>query len=51
LAQLKAGDRIHFKITDQETAEELLIKQELHLQQLRNACTFRLEEYLHATGY
>jgi len=51
MAQLKAGDKVHFKLTDQHTAEDLLIKQEMHLQQLRNACTFRLEEYLHATGY
>jgi antagonist of KipI len=51
MAQLKAGDRVHFKMTDQATAEELLMKQELHLQQLRDACTLRLEEYFHDTGY
>jgi antagonist of KipI len=51
LAQLKAGERVFFKMTDQATAEDLLMKQEFHLQQLRDACTFRLEEYLHETGY
>lgn len=45
LAQLKAGDKIHFKLSTQEEAEEWLGKQEQHLQQLGNACTFRLEEY------
>ena len=45
MAQMKAGDKIHFKLTDQQTAEELLIKQRQHLLQLQNACTFRLEEY------
>lgn len=45
LAQLKAGDKINFRLTDMQTAEELLIKQQQHLQQLQNACTFRLEQY------
>jgi len=45
LAQMKAGDKIHFCFTDQATAEELWIKQQQHLLQLQNACTFRLEEY------
>lgn len=48
LAQMKAGDKIHFRLTDQSKAEELLIKQQRHLQQLQNACKFRLEEFLHA---
>lgn len=48
LAQMKAGDKMHFQLTDQQTAEELLIKQQLHLRQLQNACKFRLEEFLHA---
>lgn len=51
LAQMKAGDKIHFRLTDQQTAEELLIKQQQHLLQLQNACTFRLQEYFHANGY
>ena len=45
LAQMKAGDKIHFRLTDQQTAEELFIKQQQHLLQLQNACTFRLQEY------
>lgn len=51
LAQMKAGDKIHFRFTDQQTAEELLIKQQQHLLQLQNACTFRLEQYFHATRH
>lgn len=46
LAQMKAGDKIHFRLTDQSTAEDLLIKQQQHLQHLQNACTFRLQEFL-----
>lgn len=45
LAQMKAGDKIHFRLTDQQTAETLLIKQQQHLLLLQNACTFRLQEY------
>ncbi len=45
LAQMKAGDKINFCFTDQQTAEELLIKQQQHLLQLQNACTFKLQEY------
>jgi antagonist of KipI len=45
LAQMKAGDKIRFCFTDQQTAEQLWIKQQQHLLQLQNACTFRLEEY------
>ncbi|MGQ0740059.1 MAG: biotin-dependent carboxyltransferase family protein [Bacteroidota bacterium] len=45
LAQLKAGDKIHFRFTDLKTAEELWVKQQQHLLQLQNACTFRLNEY------
>ncbi|MEO7924824.1 MAG: biotin-dependent carboxyltransferase family protein [Chitinophagaceae bacterium] len=47
LAQLKAGDRIEFRFTSQAIAEELWIKQQQHLLQLQNACTFRLQEYFH----
>ena len=45
LAQMKAGDKIQFRFTNQQTAEELLIKQQQHLLQLQNACTFKLQEY------
>jgi antagonist of KipI len=47
LAQMKAGETIHFSFTDQKTAEELFIKQQQHLLQLQNACTFRLENFIH----
>ena len=46
VAQMKAGDKIYFRFTDQQTAENLLIKQHQHLQQLQTACKFRLEEFL-----
>ena len=45
-AQLQAGDKVFFRMTDQQTAEKLLIKQQQHLLQLQNACTFRLKEFL-----
>lgn len=51
LAQVKAGDGIWFRLTDIETAEELLVKQQQHLLQLQNACTFRLQDYLHAARH
>lgn len=48
LAQMKAGDKIHFHLTDQLTAENLFSKQQQHLLQLQNACKFKLEEFLYA---
>lgn len=51
LAQMKTGDEIWFRLTDHQTAEELLVKQQQHLLQLQNACIFRLQEYLHANRY
>lgn len=47
LAQMKGGDKIHFKSADHQTAETLFIKQQQHLQQLRIACKLRLENYTH----
>ena len=47
LAQMKTGEEIHFKFTDHQTAETLLIKQQQHLLQLQNACKLRLENYTH----
>lgn len=46
LAQMKPGDQFSFRFTDQQTAEELLIKQQQHLLQLQNACKFKLEQLL-----
>jgi antagonist of KipI len=48
MAQMKPGDQFRFRFTDQQTAEELFIKQKQHLIQLQNACKFKLEELLHA---
>jgi antagonist of KipI len=45
MAQLKPGEKIRFRITDLQMAEDLLIRQEQHLLQLQNACSFRLLEF------
>lgn len=45
LAQMWSGEKINFSLTDIKTAEDLLILQKQHLQQLQKACTFRLEKY------
>ena len=45
LAQLKGGDKIQFRLTDLQNAEDLFINQQQHLLQLQNACSFRLKEY------
>jgi antagonist of KipI len=45
LAQLNPGEGIRFRLTDPATAENLLLKQQQHLLQLQNACTFRLEAW------
>ena len=47
MAQTKPGDQFSFRFTDQQTAEELFIKQQQHLVQLQNACKFKLEQLLH----
>jgi antagonist of KipI len=47
LAQMKPGEQLTFRFTDQQTAEELFIKQQQHLLQLQNACKFKLDELLH----
>jgi len=46
LAQKQPGDKIYFRLTDQQHAEELLLQQQQHLLQLQNACIFKLEEFL-----
>ncbi len=46
LAQMKPGEKIKFSITEQLIAETLIIKQQQHLLQLQNACTFRLENFI-----
>lgn len=46
LSQAVPGQEINFIQTDIETAEQKLLEQESNLQQLQNACNFRLQEYL-----
>jgi antagonist of KipI len=48
LAQMRAGEKIRFQKTELVEAETLLLEQERNLQQLQNACNFRLQEYLAA---
>lgn len=45
LAQVSAGETINFKLVTQEEAEAILLQQQQNLQQLQNACNFRLQEY------
>lgn len=45
LAQKGIGQTLHFARTDLETAENLLVIQEQHLQQLKNACILQLDAY------
>lgn len=45
-AQMRSGDKIFFRFTDQQTAEDLLIKQQQHLSQLKSACQFKLQSFL-----
>jgi antagonist of KipI len=48
LAQMRTGERISFQKTELKEAETLLLVQERNLQQLQNACNFRLNEYLNS---
>ncbi len=50
LAQLAPGAKLHFKITDHASAEDLFMKQQKHLQQIRYACELKLEQFVRA-GY
>lgn len=50
LAQRQTGDKIYFRLTDQKNAEELLLLQQQHLRQLKNACKFKLEEFFNAAN-
>ncbi len=50
LAQKQPGDKIYFRFTDQQHAEELLIHQHQHLLQLQTACKFRLEEFFNTAN-
>jgi len=46
LAQVRPGEKIQFQITDIAGAEQQLIRQTNHLQQLQYACKLRLDEFL-----
>jgi len=46
LAQIRPGEKIQFYLTDLALAENLLCRQQQHLLQLKNACKFRLDEFL-----
>jgi antagonist of KipI len=46
VAQMQAGDKIKFEFVDQKKAENLLSQQEQHLQQLENACKFKLQQFI-----
>jgi antagonist of KipI len=45
LAQVSVGESISFELITQEEAEAILLQQQQNLQQLQNACNFRLQEY------
>jgi antagonist of KipI len=45
LAQKRPGEMIYFRMTDQEHAEDLLLRQQQHLSRLQIACKFRLQEF------
>jgi antagonist of KipI len=49
LAQKRTNDLIRFVKTDLHTAEQKMVKQQKYLQQLQNACKFRMENFVHAT--
>ena len=48
LAQKQPGDKIYFRLTDQQHAEDLLLQQQQHLLQLQNACKLKLEDFFNA---
>jgi antagonist of KipI len=50
MAQLNAGEELHFEMIEMAEAERLYLSQQHDLQQLQNACTFRMEEFLKANG-
>jgi antagonist of KipI len=45
LAQKQPGEKIKFTIVNQAIAENLMMKQKLHLQQLKNACNFSYRNF------
>ena len=49
LAQMQPGEKINFRLVDQQHAEDLLSAQHYHLLQLQHACKLKLEEFFNAT--
>jgi antagonist of KipI len=45
LAQVAVGESISFTLVTHEEAESIFLQQQQNLQQLQNACNFRLQEY------
>jgi antagonist of KipI len=45
LAQMRPHTAVRFELVSPAEAEKLIITQHHHLQQLKNACTFRLEQF------
>jgi len=45
LSQASAGELIRFEMITQNDAESIYLQQQQNLQQLQNACNFRLQEY------
>jgi len=45
LAQMNAGNEIKFSLTDQETAEELMMAQHQYLLQMQHACRLKLASF------
>jgi antagonist of KipI len=45
LAQVSSGESIIFELVTHEEAEAIYLQQQQNLQQLQNACNFRLQEY------
>ena len=46
LAQVQTGEILSFEKVTIDQAENLWVEQEMNLLQIKNACTFRLDEYL-----
>jgi antagonist of KipI len=46
LAQAAIGDTLEFELITIHAAENIFLLQQQNLQQLQNACNFRLQEYL-----
>lgn len=49
LAQKNPGDVFMFKMTDLETAEEKISRQQKYLEEIRIACKFRIENLVHVS--